>query len=82
MLEVMSCSPDGHSEYIDAIEAKNHQNPKEDLIIPPTNAVIQKLAMMIEVRGASITLHAMMAILMDLRVTDQAKLQLRHCILH
>lgn len=37
--------------------------------------------MMVEVRGASITLHAMVAILMDLRVTDQAKLQLRHCVL-
>lgn len=82
MLEVVSCSPNSHSQYIDAIEAKNHQNPKEDLVISCPNTVIQKLAMMVELRGASITLHAMMAILMNLRVTDQAKFQLRHRILH
>ena len=49
MLEVVNRSPDGHSQYIDAIEAKNQQNPKEDLIVSSPNTVIQKLTMMIEV---------------------------------
>lgn len=82
MLKVVNGRPDGHSQHIDAIEAKDHQNPKEGLVIPRPNAVIQKFTMMVEVRGASIALHAVMAILMHLRVADQAKLQLRHCVLY
>lgn len=64
------------SNYVKIIESKYTQQAEKRLVVLPTNTIIQKFAVMVELLSATVTCKAVMAARLHLIVTQYAENQL------
>jgi hypothetical protein len=71
-MEALDCGPDDHSYDVKIIDGVGEEYSKEGLVIPGSDAVIEEAAMVVELFGAAVAAHAVVAVAVHLAVADEA----------